>query len=562
MPRLSDEVEEEHLLGAEYSDHEGVLPMDLSEPSPRAGFRAFQRPPPPKWRRPSSGDGGLGGALGGMVYKAGSRLNGALAPFHARSPRTIIFMLALLKFAITIKGMMLMLPMMRLIEDDICHKHYKTSPAEVIPEMKCKVDEVQKQLAWLGGWQSLIGAVVNFLVAFPYGVLSDSIGRKAGLVFAYLGTIAAFSWSPFILANFPELSIYYLFFGSCFFFFGGGIVVVFNNVYAMAADISTEKDRASNFVILSVGAVVGGVSGHVSAGFLMEKFGPWVPIRMVFLLTPFVFLIIMLLPETLRVKLDNGHEPPKPQLPLGDAIKEGFFKGLVQLKDSLAILRNRNILLCLVPSIVGNPIMTANSSTLPQYVSKNFGWTLAQTSFLLSPLGFLHLGTLVLLPWVSKIVVDPRGRFRRTGFGKDALLAKASYIMIAAGALLEAFSREIVVFLLGLVFQTFGSAHNPLARAMITEFVDPEHTSRLYALTSMVDTLGSPLGGPVLAWAFSVGLEKKGLWKGLPWFYVAFLASLTWGALMLVEEPRKKGPIHLETESNQEALDYESGAED
>ncbi|KXH68412.1 hypothetical protein CSAL01_00285 [Colletotrichum salicis] len=476
MPRLSDEVEEEHLLGAEYSDHEGVLPMDSSEPSPRAGFRAFQRPPPPKWRRPSSGDGGFGGALGGVVYKAGSRLNAALAPFRARSPRTIILMLALLKFAITIKAMMLMLPMMRLIEDDICHKHYKTSPAEIIPEMKCKVDEVQKQLAWLSGWQSLIGAVVNFLVAFPYGVLSDS--------------------------------------------------------------------------------------GHVSAGFLMEKFGPWVPIRLVFVLTPLVFLIILLLPETLRVKLNNGDEPPKPQLPLSDAIREGFLKGLVQLKDSLAILNNRNILLCLVPSLVGNPIMTANSSTLPQYVSKNFGWTLAQTSFLLSPLGFLHLGTLVLLPWVSKIVVDPRGRFRRTGFGKDALLAKVSYIMIAAGALLEAFSREIVVFLLGLVFQTFGSAHNPLARAMITEFVDPEHTSRLYALTSMVDTLGSPLGGPVLAWAFSLGLEKKGLWKGLPWFYVALLASLTWAALMLVEEPKKKGPIHLESESTLEGLDYQSGAED
>ncbi|OHF01733.1 major facilitator superfamily transporter [Colletotrichum orchidophilum] len=561
MPRLSDEVDEEHLLGAEYAHHEGVLPMDPSEPGPRAGFQAFQRPPPSKWRRPSPGGGsGLGG-LGGVIWQAGSRLDAALAPFRARSPRTIIILLALLKFAITIQAMLLMLPMMRLVEDGICHKHFKLGPAETIPEMKCKVDEVQKRLAWLGGWQSLIGAVVNFLVAFPYGVLSDGIGRKAGLVFAYIGTVTAFSWAPFLLAHFPDISIYYLFFGSCFFLFGGGIVVVFNNVYAMAADISTEKDRASNFVLLSVGAVVGGLSGHVCAGFLMEKFGPWLPIRLVFVLAPFIFLIIALLPETLRVKL-NPEETPKPQLPLGDAIREGFLSGLVQLKDSLAMLNSRNILLCLVPSLVGNHLMTAHSSTLPQYVSKNFGWTLAQTSFLLSPLGFLHIGTLVLLPWVSKIVVDPRGRFRRTGFGKDALLAKASYIMIAAGALLEAFSREIVVFLLGLVFQTFGSAHHPLVRAMITEFVDPEHTSRLYALTSMVDTLGSPLGGPVLAWAFSLGLEKKGLWKGLPWFYVAVLASLTWAALMLVEEPRKKGPIHLESESSMEGLDYESGAED
>ncbi|KZL87573.1 major facilitator superfamily transporter [Colletotrichum incanum] len=558
MARPSDEVEADHLLST-YSDHEGVLPTE-DEPESPASFHAFSRPPPPKWRRSSvHGWSGPVHVIGDGLRAGFARLDALLAPFRAHSPRTVILMLALLKFALTCKAMLLMMPLMRLIEDDICHKHYRLGPAEKIPEMKCKVDEVQTDLAWLGGWQSLIGAVINMIVAFPYGVLSDRIGRKAGMLLAYFGTVFAFSWSPFILAHFPELNIYYLFFGSTFFLIGGGVVVVFNNIYAMAADVSTEKDRASNFVFLSVGAVVGGLLGPVTAGFLMERYGPWVPIRLVFIFTPFIFLIMMLLPETLRGKPDGS---PRRQHSLGGAVREALDNGLHELRESIAILKNRNILLCLTPSLIQGPLGAASMHTLPQYISKNFGWTLAQTSFLLSPLGLGHLGILLILPWISRIIVDPRGRFRCTGFGKDALLAKASYIMIANGALIEALSREIVVFLIGLVVGTFGSASAPLARAMITEFVAPEHTSRLYALTSMVDTLGSPLGGPVLAWAFSVGLEKKGGWKGLPWFYVSFLATVAWAALMLVSEPRKKGPIHLESENGLEGLDYESGAED
>ncbi|TIC99773.1 Efflux pump ustT [Colletotrichum higginsianum] len=582
MPRISDEGDEDLLLST-YSEHEGVLPTDDDEDallSP-AGSRAFTWSPPPKWRRRLSVPGWeVGGRPVHAVVASGlracfARLDGLLAPFRVRSPRAIILMLALLKFALTCKGMLLMMPLMRLVEDDICHKHYGRDPSELIPEMECKVDEVQKDLAWLGGWQSLIGAVVNMLVAFPYGVLSDRIGRKAGMLLAYVGTVFAFSWSPFILARFPGLNIYVLFLGSTFFLIGGGIVVVFNNIYAMAADVSTEKDRASNFVFLSVGAVAGGLLGPVTSGFLMERYGPWVPIRLVFVFTPSVFLIMLLLPETLRGgKASSSLSPPpspdgpnkqqqqQQQVSFSDAVREGLAHGLSELRESISILRNRNILLCLVPPLISSPLAAAQMHTLPQYISKNFGWTLAQTSFLLSPLGLGHLGILLVLPWISTVIVNPAGRFRRTGFGKDALLAKASYMMIAGGALIEALSRDIVVFLVGLVVGTLGSASGPLTRAMITEFVSTEHTSRLYALTSMVDTLGSPLGGPVLAWAFSVGLEKKGGWKGLPWFYVSFLATLALAALALVREPREKGPVHLESGNGMEGLDYESGTED
>jgi len=96
-----------------------------------------------------------------------------------------------------------------------------------------------------------------------------------------------------------------------------------------------------------------------------------------------------------------------------------------------------------------------------------------------------------------------------------------------------------VLFLIGLFIGTFGAADSPLARATVTHYVDPEFTSRLYALIGMIEVLGSFIGGPVLAFFFDQGLRRKGIWMGLPWFYIAFLCSIALTALMFVK-PRNK----------------------
>ncbi|KAK2060723.1 MFS general substrate transporter [Colletotrichum caudatum] len=567
--RPSEESKADHYLVSAYAVHEGDDDLPKEDSGDWDSFPVPSRsstPPSSKRRRsPARGWVGTLVRLVGGGLRAGFRgLDGQLAPFRPTSPRAVILVLALLKFALTYKLTMQSMPLMRLIEDHICHQHYRLRPEEQIPEMRCKVDEVQRDLAWLNGWLALVGAVVNMTVAVPYGVLSDRIGRKAGMLLAYAGTLGSLLWGPFVLARFPEASIYLLLAGIFFFLVGGGVVVVFNNLYAMAADVSTAADRASNFVMLSVGAVSGGLLGPLTAGVMMERHGPWAPVRLMFLVVPVVLLLMMLLPETLRGGGGgrSAGSPPRKRPGLGAAVGEALGNGLHELRELASILRDRNVVLCLAPSLVQAPIAASHGQTLPQYISKYFGWTLAQTTFLLSPLGLGHLAVLLALPRLSRIIVDPRGRLRRTSCGKDALLARASYLMIAAGALIGGLSRDVFVFAAGLAVATFGSASFPISRALITGFVDPEHTSRLYALTSMADTLGSPLGGPVLAWAFSVGLEKKGGWKGLPWFYVFFLATGAWAALMLVREPRRNDAIRLGSEDDIEGMGYKPVAGD
>lgn len=56
----------------------------------------------------------------------------------------------------------------------------------------------------------------------------------------------------------------------------------------------------------------------------------------------------------------------------------------------------------------------------------------------------------------------------------------------------------------------------------------------------MVEVLGSFLGAPALAYFFNIGLAKKGLYTGLPYFYIAVLCTIALVALMFVTPPVRK----------------------
>ncbi|KAK3897103.1 general substrate transporter [Staphylotrichum tortipilum] len=471
------------------------------------------------------------------AHKPHSR-RGLAARFQAQRRTSIVALLAILMFAITMSGMLILIPIFRLVEDAICHVHYGKPLAEPIEERLCKVEDVQKELALLGGVSAMLNSVVGLVAALPYGVLADRIGRKPSFILAYVGIVLAFAWGPLMLVIGPMPNVRLSVLGSLFFLIGGGIPVAMNSLHAMASDISSEADRATSFLFLSFGAVSGGLAGPVTAGLLMEHLGPWFPVLLVFCLTPFVFSLTIFLPETLPIKLRSAAatspQPDQPTLTtkLRDAAGE--------LRVSLLLLKNRNIALSLPAFAIQPALFVAYSSTLAQHISTYFGWTLAQTNYLLSPLGVLQLVIIVLLPRAGGVLTDPAGRFGLSGFAKDLALTKVSFLLLVAGAVVEGCSRGVVVFMVGLVVGTVGSSSGPLCRAIATGYVEPRQTSRLYALISLAETGGAVLGGPVLAWCFSVGMEKRGVWIGLPWFYVAGLVVVALVSLMFLRAPKEK----------------------
>lgn len=268
----------------------------------------------------------------------------------------------------------------------------------------------------------------------------------------------------------------------------------------------------------------------------MNKYGPWLPIYLVLLMIPIIVGILFFLPETLTVSLKNKKAQGGKSAPT--TFKEHMSHGLHDLKQSLKILKDPSVAMIMVTFFVQDARYTAYTTTMSQYVSKHFKWKMAEVSLILSPLGILNLIILAGLPRVSAILISPR--FRMTAFGKDLFLTRISTGILVLGSFWQGLSHNVVMFFLGLFIGTFGAADSPLARATVTHHVQPEFTARLYALITMIQVVGSFIGGPVLAWFFDQGLKKKGIWMGLPWFYVSFLCSLAWIALFFVKPPKKR----------------------
>lgn len=82
-------------------------------------------------------------------------------PWQVQSPLTIVILAAIAKFTLVASGMMILMPMYRLIEDAFCHRYYEDDSSGLIEEMECKVDEVQSPLAFMMGWSALLNAIIS-----------------------------------------------------------------------------------------------------------------------------------------------------------------------------------------------------------------------------------------------------------------------------------------------------------------------------------------------------------------------------------------------------------------
>lgn len=194
------------------------------------------------------------------------------ASWQAKTPGQIILLIAFTKFLVVLSGMMMMMPLYRLMEDALCHVYYNDDSKDMIEEMKCKVDEVQTRLSSLLGWLGLVSAVISkwspsgkcacysymhafshanltlkgFLVAYPYGLLSDRVGRKPVLMLSYGGLAVGFCSTPWglsYLSYFIRENPYFLMLGSLLNIIGGGMAVFMATMYAIATDVSSEEDK-------------------------------------------------------------------------------------------------------------------------------------------------------------------------------------------------------------------------------------------------------------------------------------------------------------------------------
>jgi len=87
--------------------------------------------------------------------------------YQAKSPGAVVVMLSVILFLLVLSATLAMMPLVRLMEDRLCREHYGTT--EPVDEAKCKVGDVQSQLAWLGGIAGVVDAVVGTSSALGEG---------------------------------------------------------------------------------------------------------------------------------------------------------------------------------------------------------------------------------------------------------------------------------------------------------------------------------------------------------------------------------------------------------
>ena len=95
-------------------------------------------------------------------------------------------------------------PKVRLIEYAVCQQYYRSYPhakgaSDIsIPEMQCKLEPIQAEVALITGWRMSLDAIPSILAATFFGTLADIVGRRPVLFLVCLGELLALIWSVLV----------------------------------------------------------------------------------------------------------------------------------------------------------------------------------------------------------------------------------------------------------------------------------------------------------------------------------------------------------------------------
>lgn len=98
---------------------------------------------------------------------------------------------------------------MRIFESVICYRYYeKADPSKIVlgrdvvgpgaiggvPELYCKAEQVQSELAMLRGWQQFFDGIPSLILAMPCGWAADRFGRKPLVMAGLIAFVLKATW--------------------------------------------------------------------------------------------------------------------------------------------------------------------------------------------------------------------------------------------------------------------------------------------------------------------------------------------------------------------------------
>ncbi|PWY81907.1 MFS general substrate transporter [Aspergillus heteromorphus CBS 117.55] len=445
-------------------------------------------------------------------------------------------------------------PQLRLFESIICQQYYRDSqptPSSAaaaaaaavaagmdisigIPEDLCKKAPVQSALAQLVGWQSFFDNIPGLLLALPYGLLADKYGRRWVMTMSFVGQLGGVLW--IVGVCWLGLPIRAMWLSSLFLVVGGGPNVAASVSMMVITDSTPEIKRSQIFMYFNAAVVIAEIISPPIGSLLMKQ-SLWLPILLNVICGAISIFLSWYMPETNSYAVrgrERGGYTAIPSSPGNDTSSNnsneepskhpGYITGLLHtLQDSMRVIFTQKNIALLVVSFLISTFARDSMAFLLQYISTRYSWPIAKTSWLLSFRAAAQLLQFTLiLPWVDRTM---RKRFKGDPRQKDLYLARASIIAIAVGFAIMGVAPIVGLTMFGITINTAGSGFATFARSLLSSLIDPTMMGALYSTLALMDTLGSLLAGPMMAWAFRWGMQLGGVWLGMPYLVSAVLCG-------------------------------------
>ena len=109
----------------------------------------------------------------------------------------------------------------------------------------------------------------------------------------------------------------------------------------------------------------------------------------------------------------------------------------------------------------------------------------------------------------------------------DLLVAKISAAILVLGLLIMGLGKSLTTLITGLIIYTLGWGLGESVTLYLTSRVDESEVATLFSIVSMVSTVGSLAGTPLLAAAFSKEMEIQGVGSGMMFFVAMGAVMMT-----------------------------------
>ncbi|KAI0886918.1 MFS general substrate transporter [Annulohypoxylon maeteangense] len=484
---------------------------------------------------------------------ASSIASGTIGVPTVHEPRAIISLFFLIIFAASAADAFKQIPMTRIFEDILCHQYYDKASGPDVPidEELCKVNTIQSNLAYLLALVESLNSGVSCLVALFWGIVADRVGRKPVLVVCLIGMTLSLLWIMivgwFSYALSPQLiwisSLAHL----C-----GGAPVFLACIYSILSDVIPEWDRSLTFMRMHITSIVGNLISPALASAMMSSTGPWPLMLLAFILWIISLALVTLIPETLHPELSDDVDSRSV------SFRARAVQGLLQLKDSLSIIRIRSVFLLLCIFSLSYPAIMCTLQFMVQFLSKRYHMRLAETGYVQSIYGIAHVAVvLILIPSITNIITKPSTpRWIRINEDKrDLVLVRWFYAASMTGSLILGVSPSLSIFVVGLIVMSFGSISSSFIKSIAASHVGSEHRSRLFTIIAIVEVGSNIWTMPALAGLFALGMKLGGEWIGLPYLGVSLTCLVMLLLSLFVRVPAASG------NDEESPLVYETGTE-